>query len=322
MAKSLIGIDISTIEAVMAHGGRIYYDQMPANLVNSSEILSPESLADYLKELKKASRINGNDCAIVLPQTTTFFRTVNSPIMSDEQIKLNLPYEFRNYVGQDGIKYNFDYFVDHIDSDENGKPQSMTLVAAAGLKELTEEFAHVAKRAGLKLQLALPHEVCLINLMKKGAEPKKEYCLIGLGYDYTNIYMFKGSEITGTKRVELGCHDIDAVIALQSNIDEFLASKYRDTNHKNCLEMEELNETYERIALEVMKTINFYRYEHNESELDTAYFFSLGATNEKLTASICEHVNFKMGDISDILPSNYKQNEDAARCLVSIAATL
>jgi len=71
-----------------------------------------------------------------------------------------------------------------------------------------------------------------------------------------------------------------------------------------------------------MKTINFYRYEHNESEISSAYFFSLGSNNKYLIKSICEHIDFTEGDISELLPKEYKLNDDAARCLLSIALTL
>ena len=49
-----------------------------------------------------------------------------------------------------------------------------------------------------------------------------------------------------------------------------------------------------------MKTINFYKYEYNDSALDTVYFFSIGASNEKLCNAICDYIGLKKGDIHDM----------------------
>jgi len=322
MAKSLIGIDVSLIETNMVGSGKTAYSQVPTNLIKNNEIVSPESMSKYLKDLKKKLGASGKNVGIVLPQNAAFYRTINCPVMSDDQVRLNLPYEFRNFVGNDSVKYSYDYFVDSIENGEDGEPKTLHLVAAAGLKSICTDYARVLKRAGLKLSLALPYEVCLINLMKKTADPEKEYCLIGLDYDYTNIYLFKGASLVSSKTIDLGCHGIDEILAQTCRIDEFLAATYRDANHEDCLAIENLKELYNTISLEVMKTINFYRYEHNDSELANVYFYSIGANNKYLIEDICNHTELTVGNVNDILPANYKNNKDSARCLVSIGLTM
>jgi len=322
MAKGLIGINVNMVEATMVQSnGNIYFKQVPDNLVGKDEIVSPELLARFLKTCKKNGKIGAKDVALVLPEKNTYFRVINTPVMTDEQIKLNLPYEFKNYVGNDSVKYNYDYYVDEVTKDKDGKATGLRLVAAATLRETTEQYAEIFKRAGLNLVSAIPQEVALINLMKQH-KFKKECAVIGVGYEYTNIYMFKGSQLVATKTIEMGCHDIDSSIATEYKVDDYLAASYRDANHKDCLNSDYIKDIYDRISLEIVKTINFYKYENSETEVDVAYFFDLGANNETLIATICNAIGFKRGNVKDLLPNTFKNKKASARCLTSIGATL
>lgn len=307
MAKSLIGIDINSIEVVMAHSdGTVIHEKMPANLIESGKIVSPESLSDFLKKVKKENGLSGSDCAIVLPESSTYFRTVDSPVISESQLKLNLPFEFRDFVGVNSINYNYDYVVENIEKDSEGNPTSMHLFAAAAQKDVVDEYAKILKKAGLKLKVALPNEMCIINLMRQKADPEKEYCLIGVGYDYTRVYILKGHTLKASKDIDIANNDIDAVIARNENTSEYLAASERDNNHNDVLNSSYLTEVYESIGLEVMKTINFYKYENSDSNLDTIHFFSMGSKNVALCDTICRYVDFKKGDIKDILPSQFE----------------
>jgi len=319
MGKSLVGINVNDLETSFTENKRqIVFEQMPSNLVDGYNIVSEESFAIFLKSTKKKKKIKTKNCAIVMPEGSTYFRTVVSPSLNDEQIRLNLPFEFRNYIGPDSAKYNYDYIIEGVEYDEDKNPKSLNLIAAAGLKEVVDQYANALKRAGMNLKLALPKEVCLINLMKKVAAKDKEYCLIGLGYNNISVYMFKGSTLVNTKVIDYGTKQIDEKIAFELNTDVYLAASYREKNHDNCLALESVQQLYESISLEVMKTINFYKYENSETELETAYFFDMSANNDVLTSKICEQINFVKGDINDLLPDDYKKKENAARCLVNI----
>jgi len=323
MAKTLIGLNVNMIEMLAADGSsKAYFETMPNNLVDESGVLSPKVFVNYLKEFKKNSKISTKDCAVVMPEGTTYYRTINSPVLTDEQIKLNLPFEFKNYVGNDTNNYNYDYYVNGVEYNEQNQPTGIKLVAAAGLKETVNQYADLFKEAGLNLKVALPKEVCLINLMKKVAKEDQEYCLVELGYNSTNIYIFKGAELVSTKVIDLATRQIDIAIGGELGTDEYLAAGYRESNHEECLHCDSVKDIYERIALEVMKTINFYKYENTDSELNTAYFFDMSSGNNKLTKTICDQINFTKGDINELLPSGYKNNDKAARCLLSIGLVL
>ncbi len=323
MAKSYIGLDIESSEVYMSTSdGKTVFRQMPENLVKDGKVVSPESLSKFLKEVKKEGGIGGKNISFVLPDDATFFRNVNSPAVSDAQLKLNLPYEFRDFVGNNSIDYNYDYVVTSYEYDENEKVTGLNLLAAAANKKTVNEYFDILKRAGLKMKTALPREMALINIMNGVEDDKKEYCLVGVGYNQTNIYIFKGQKLTATKMIDVACRDIDIAIASNQNIDLFLAASHRDHNHNDVLSSEYLKSTYEKIALEIMKTINFYKYENQDSSLKDIYYFSMGCDNKPLKDTINSYIDFTEKDIRDLLPDEFKNNEDADRCLLSIGVTL
>jgi len=325
MSKSLIGIDINCMEVGMVTANaQMHVEPLPENVVDNMGIISPESaiFPEFISKMKKNSGIKGSDCALVLPEKTAYYKTIDSPVMSDEQIKLNLPYEFRNYVGNEPQNYWYDYYVEEVVNDEEGNPKSLHLVAAAALKQPAENFGDCLRKAGLNLTLALPREVCLINVMKQADLGDKECCLVGVDYENTSIYIFKGGKLEATKVVDLGAREIDIVIANDYQIDERLASTYRASNYENCLAKPSLVDFYDRIALEVMKTINFYRYEHAESNVDTAYFFDLCANNNDLNDAICKQAGFNKGDITDLLPPAFKNAEGIEKELYAVGVVL
>jgi len=323
MAKKMVGFDIGATDAIIVDSkGTVDFRQMPNNVVNEDGIVSPDAFALFIKDFKSNAGIKDDDCAVVLPENATFYRTISCPAMSDEQIKLNLPYEFRNFIGQDAAKYNYDYMVDSVENDENGKPKIMNLTAAAGLKNIIEEYSEAFKKAGLRLKLALPKEICLINLMRVMADENKEYCLVGLGTNTTTIYIFNGSKLIATKAIDMGNRNYNRIIAEEYGIDDVSADVYRIENRENCLKHKSLKALYDKLSLEVMRTINFYRYEHNDTTLDTMYFYGTGSANDFLIKTICKQVEFEQGNIDDLLPINYKSKESADKALVSIGLIL
>lgn len=321
MAKSYIGLDIEASEIFMTSNGKVTSARMPENLVKDEKVISPESLAKFIKETKKKDKISGSGVALVLPDDSTYFRNVTSPVVSDAQLKLNLPYEFRDFVGSNSIDYNYDYVVTGYENDENNQVTGIKLLAAAASKKVVEEYYHIMKRAGLSLKVALPHEMALINIMKDANETR-EYCLLGIGYAQSNVYIFKGSKLTATKRIDIGCRDIDNAIATELNIDSYIAASYRAANHNNVLESDYLNSIYDNIALEVRKTINFYKYENQDTNLDSIYFFNIGCKLDKLKANICESIDFREKDVRELLPNEYKDDEESDKCLLAIGVNL
>jgi type IV pilus assembly protein PilM len=324
----MIGVQFDSDEICLSqYSGnsiRLYSERMPEDLVRNDQIVSQETFAEFVKDIKKKGHFTGSACSMVLPFSVAYFRAVSMPPMSDSQLRLNLPYEFKDFVGNDSFKYNFDYAVRSIDYDENGQPTNMELMAAAAPKEALDNYAYVLKKAGLKLKKAIPTEMAMLNIARhavlKGAELNVEECICSIGMNATTLSIIKNGELSAFKVIDIGCEQADNAIAEIYGIDKYLAASYRNTNYENVLDSEQCSAVYERLGVEITKTINFFRYENPDSQLETiTWAGNCGWLGDRLNGSL-DYVGFKRRDVKDWLPEIVDDEDMAARCMLAIGA--
>ncbi len=329
MAKNYIGIEIGNGIATMYQGGnkgKILISRLPENLVDGSEIISPEFLSQFLKNMKKEGRFRGKGCALILPEFSTYFRSLEMPPISEKQLRLNLPYEFRDFVGNESINYNYDYAVEGYVTDEDGKVTAVSLLAAAASKITIKEYEDLLYRAGFRLKVALPREMALLNLVRKAIEREaygdRVSVIIDLGFANTRVYILQGGDLRAAKTIEMGCRDVDSVIADHYNIDVYLAASYRETDHEGILESDICRAVYNRISLEVMKAINFYKYENQQSEFEDCFICGDCSDTEVFVDNMLAYVRLDKANLDVILPKECRGLSDAPRALMSIGVTL
>ena len=329
MAKNYIGLEIGNGITTMYQGGKkgkILVSRLPENLVDGGEIISPELLSQFLKKMKKEGRFSGRACALILPEFSAYFRSLEMPAISEKQLRLNLPYEFRDFVGNESMNYNYDYAVEDYVTDEDGKVTAIRLLAASASKQTIKEYEDLLNRAGFRLKVALPREMALLNLVKKaierGAPGDRTFVIIDVGFANTRIYIFQGEDLKATKTIEMGCRDVDSVIADYFNIDIYLAASYRETDHGGILESDICRAVYNRISLEVMKAINFYKYENRQSEFGDCFICGDCSDTEALVNNMLAYVRLNRESLDVILPEECKGLSDAPRALMSIGVTL
>ena len=106
--------------------------------------------ADLIKDLLKEYAIRCRNVVFVIRQEDAYVRRFELPLMTEEQLRLNLPYEFHDYIGNEMDKYVFDYAMIYADQEK------MDLIVAACTKELSQQFEKLAKMAHLKLVGLVP----------------------------------------------------------------------------------------------------------------------------------------------------------------------
>ncbi|MCQ5131339.1 pilus assembly protein PilM [Butyricicoccus faecihominis] len=355
MPKQIIGIDIGDCNvkmAVCSAGAvqRMAVHELPENMVTGGRILSPDSMSEFLKDMKRTHHIPGRDVAVILPEQSVFFRQLSMPAMTADQLKINLPYEFRDYINREKDKYFYDYAVVDRTDDKDGVPVEFELTAAAVLKETISEYRDMFRRAGLKLRVALPQEMAWSNLLRNyeekyplsgegtvlpsGKEPspagdgtaadepqEREYCLLDIGHTATRLYLFHGRRLEMSKLIDNGCSLLDAAIAETMDVDQHVARVYKQTNYENALDAEACQNVYGAIALEVMKALNFHSYEHRDNHLETVHYCGGGSRIAPLIEAIGGAIDLRLVSIESLLPSLPDEAEDALSCAAAIGAT-
>lgn len=320
MAKSIVGFDIGSgqLKLVQWDGSvirRAVSEPLLDNLVREGRIISYEAMADFIKETVRKHRLTGRDCAVVLPSGLAFLRRVVLPAMSVEQLAVNLPYEFRDYLTLGKDKYFYDYAVNALRTGDDGTPLELDLTAAAVAKETIGEYRNMFRRAGFKLRTALPVECALSNLLRRQpspgeGEPEREYCILDLGHTSTHVHIFTGSRFEATRVIDYGAGTVDAAIADALGVDEHVARAYKETNHDGVQELEGPQNIYNAIATEIRKAANFYSFNNRDSRLQDAYCCGGGVRIPSLTDAIDRAVDLEMHDGRELMPKSVRFTEN------------
>lgn len=312
--KKLLGIEIGNLKLKIAVCTDYVLDEMiladiPDNLVRGDEIVSWDAMAEFIKETLKEHKITAKNAAVAIPEKMVYTKRVVMPLMTCDQLKVNLPYEFHDYITEDKDKYFYDYAVIGKTDEE------LDLIAVAAQKELVSRYKNMLRRAGLKLVLIAPDYSALRNIIKdyedvNHIEEKRDYAVLDLGHRAAKIYFFPEGEYEITRVMDMGGESIDRHIAATRDIDIHTAKMYKEANMDNVLRDEICTEVYNQMAIEVMRVLNFYNFNHPGNNLDTLYYTGGGSMVEPLLEAIREVNEIPLVSIRELLTDEYA-DEDA-----------
>lgn len=329
MIKSYTGIDIGSGEikmTVCANGiiQKAAHVAVPRDLVKGGDIRSEAVMAVHLRDAGRKHRIKVKDAASAAPRGYLFVRRLSVPFMTAEQLELNLPYEFRDYLTGDRNQYFFDYYV--ITPPAEGD-KTMDIMAAVVRKEVAQRHARILKRAGYKLQTFIPEELAYGNLIRHYAkrhpeESERDHCIIDLGHDSTRVHLFRGDAFEVTRTIELGGKDIDAAIAQALGIDLHEARMQKHENKDGVQGLPECLAVYSSISVEIMRAINFYGFNYPETNLEKAYLCGGGSKVGPLIRQIRESIAPELDGIVRLMPDSARNIPDPFLYPVAVGLTL
>ena len=311
MGKTILGVDIGydSMKLALVKDGivkKAVTVSMPKNLLREGRVVSPESMGELIRKAMKQSGIHCSRGALVLPNESVFIRNVVMPVMTEDQLKYNLPFEFRDYITEELKNYVFDYAM--VTTPEqlragaragggDGVGRSMELMAVAAPVSLIEDAKEFFRKAGLKLVKAAPSVSCyqaLIRARMRAGGPAEEYCMLDLGYQAIRMYMFRGDRHIVTRELEIGLRSLITAIAETANVDEYLAHTYLLDNFEDWQNKPVCMNAYESIAVELMRALNFYRFSNPESRLGDLYLVGGGSMIRPLRKAIADTVGLQI----------------------------
>jgi len=324
MPKKVIGVDLGVSEvkfAVLDNSSieKTVRVQTPDNLIRGGMPVSPEAMAAFLKETAAEHGLRSRAWALSLSPSQSFTRCVTVPRMNTEQLELNLPYEFRDYITQGKEKYQYDYALLENREGKDGAGDEMDLMACAALKSTLTDLQATFRQAGMRLKTIVPEEFAYRNLIRH-ANPGENspVCLIDLGHSTTRIHIFRGERFEVTRIIDMGGSYQDNTIGELLGVDAFLARTKKQANQEGILETEECLEFYRSIALEIMRAINFYNYD-SQSAMEKLYIMGGGALNKYLLRELESGLDLEIKNAAELLPKSRAVEKDTL-CLFAAAA--
>ena len=306
MGKLRLGFDIGSstlkIAARRKKELRVEEVRLPENMVDSGDeggIILPHAFAQFLKQTRKELRLPRGPAALVLPPNQVICRQVTMPRMTGEQLLMNLPYEFSDFIQGAADQYHCDYAVCAAgEGDGDGVP----MMAAAAAKDTLAEYTRIFFQAGIRLKVVLPQEMALIQLLQARETGAEEFCFVDLGHRYTRITVIWRDRVQATRQIALGGRNIDLAIADELGVDAFLSNTYKLNNFQNVLDLPAVSDLCDRIAVEILKVVNFYQFTYRASSLAGVYLVGGGAALPLLRRSIGNTVDLPLLDPAQLLP--------------------
>lgn len=310
MPNNITAFDIgeSQVKVVTISGGVVKKAaafELPDNVVSGGTVVSMDALADFLREKLPKSGPLKKDAAVILPDSLVFCRNITVPPMNDAQLSYNLPFEFKDYLNQEKSRYYFDYAVQGLDKGEDGETSGMRLFACATLKKTIENYRAMFYRAGFKLKLALPEEAAFGNLAAlhaKNAAGDEDLCIVDIGHKGIRMFIYRDGIFRTHRAVDLGLWDLEQQLAAERGVDPHMAHSHLLSDFESALSQESSQELYNRMAVEIMKAVNFYNYNNREQSLSSVYLCGGGAAVQPLCDTIRRVTGLELKDIGTLIP--------------------
>lgn len=317
----MIGVEFgsNTMKMAVVSGGQVKkmaVKAMPEDLVREGRLTSANAVTEFLKSMMKENGIRGGSCALVLPSPVVLGHHVSMPAMSDAELKLNLPFEFRDFVGKDGAKFDYDYSVMDV------KDNVMDLYAAAVRKDIVEEYYSAFKKAGLTLKVATPAEMAWRNLIGAKADLPRKLCVVDIGHTNTRVNVFVDGNFVMGKDIEMAGALIDQTIADNQQIDAFAARLRKEANMNKVLSAEFMNDAYQVLAIEVMKIVNFFNYSDKTEGGPLEHLYYCGGTSqvEPLRTCLLKATGMTLHHIYRLVDLDGASAEQALYCALAAGA--
>ena len=326
--KTILGIDIGydQLKLALVSGGEVIstaMEQMPENLLKEGRFTSPELMASLIRDTMSDNGMKATLAAVILPNELVYVKTVDMPMMSEEQLSYNLPFEFSDYITGEIKDYLFDYAVledsdedaagefpvpaENVESEETEDAgEKLHLMAVGVERAVVEDIQAMLRKASLKLVKTAPALSAYISLLREtqtGLEnEREEYAILDIGYHDITMYMYKHDQHVATREFEVGLSSLEDIIADKYGVERHLAHTYVLSNFENCLESEECINFYDNIAVEMERAINFYEFSNQGSNLADLWICGGGAVNEPLLRSIYETLELDLHPSYELLP--------------------
>ena len=340
LPKVLLGVDMGydSLKLALCSGAsvrKVAAAPMPKNLLREGRITSTDAMGQFIKQTMREHGMRGvTHAAVILSNEVAYTREVTMPLMSAEQLMINIPYEFNDYITDELKNYVFDYAMISTPEDMEREREAasdehapvMELMLSAVQMGVLDDMREVLRKAGLKLSKAAPSLCAYISLIRHAERlsadtEQKEYCLLDLGFQNIRMYMFRGDRHIVTRVLETGLSVLDEAIADSLDVDVHLAHTYLLTNYEGCQNQEACMNAYNNLAVELMRALNFYRFSNPDSEVNDVWLCGGGSVIAPLQNVIRETLDMNIHQASALAPGG-ERIPDCYQYIESIGITM
>lgn len=162
------------------------------------------------------------------------------------------------------------------------------------------------RKAGLKLVQAVPEVITYRNLIRSWQAGKTdvphEYCVVDLGHSGIRVHIYRGAVYDTTRVIDFGGGAMDQLIADARSVDPHVAADYKLMNHEDVHGLPVCQDLYSRIAVEIMRAVNFYGFNTPDADLKDVYISGGLSKVAPLMEEIKSALELNIHAIEELLP--------------------
>ncbi|MBP3804468.1 MAG: pilus assembly protein PilM [Oribacterium sp.] len=278
-----------------------FYENVPDNAVKDGLIQYWDAMSEFLRDTLKQHGIKCKNVIFSVPLNGVYIRNIELPLMNLQQLELNLPFEFHDYISESSDKYFYDYAV--IEKTD----KSMRLQAVACSKELIERYRKMAKAAKL-VPIGLVPEVIgiqrILGAYKQqfSIEEQKDFAILDMGDQSFKIHFYNKGIYNATRTFEPGGQALAEKISEINGTDIHISHLALEDNLNNIQSHPSLVQMYESRAVEIMRALNFYSYSNNNNNnIDTLYYCGGVSNIRKYIKVLSETINLPVRPLGDLV---------------------
>ncbi len=307
MAKSYLGVKIDqnrlNIVEVNNHNVQRYvYAEIPEGMIENDSIISYSGIEDLLVQVLKENKIRTKKVCFVLQESDVLIKKMSMPAVTERQLEMNLPYEFKDYITEDKDQYIYDYAITKINKEDD-KVVSLELIGAAVLASTMDAYKRMFRNAGLKLVQAMPQELAIANALDVYYPQfeQSDAAILALNHNTSTIYLYHNGIFDTNRTMDAGFAALSQRAAQILDRDVHVAQSYVLQNVDNIQNHPDLQDTYGNIAVDVMRSINYYTYENRDNTLDTLYVTGEGSQILPLIQTLAETISLRVVQIDNLV---------------------
>ena len=169
------------------------------------------------------------------------------------------------------------------------------------------------RRAGFKLQVLTPSECAYAGVLaayyRRTGLPQRDMCIVNLGHTAAYLYIYRGAFFESRREIDLGLNRLEQLVAEHCGVDIHVAHSYVLQNYNDVLSSDYAQSFYARIAVEVMKAVNFFNYNNRQQELADLCLCSGGCNIGPLRQALAETTHLHLHTAQELLGDDVALDE-------------
>ena len=330
--KTCIGIDIGNDRlkiAVKKRGlvRKVITENVPDGAMSDNHIVSYDAMGDFIRDTMRRNHVSIKNAHLCMPIHEVYLRTVTMPMMNTQQLMVNLPYEFHDYITEDMDKYVYDYSVLPKTEEDEEEGEHLNLLAVAASKKLISSHMQMAKRAHIKLKSICPANVPLTKIFETALKERRlemrDYAFLDLGDTSVKIHFFTNGKFEVTRSMDIGIGQAAQRISDETGSDIHISRMNFEANTGGVQREPYLEDVYANISSQVMRVLNFYNFNNRNNTLEDLYYYGGGSMITPFVDVLKEMVQLPLKSAAQLLPVKMKgSDEEKTIALQAIGMTL